>query len=199
MESNDSPEIPDKEETSDEPSLPSGSHGENKSPFPGLYTAHNPPSPPPKEIKWQDTDLALARPWASRSTVGTPSLTKRVKSDCSMLENFWKAMFLMTGGSWWWSPIMIHRFSRLLPSSGFWDSEGIIKWQGAKCSRWDGMGYKDGSAAAYMAGSLKTVAHTILSPLWTYWVTLSVQLRNATTQHCLDWVFVVVLIFINKT
>lgn len=59
------------------------------------------------------SDLARARPCASRSMVGTPRRTKRVKSDCSMLEYFWKAMFLMTGGSWWWSPIMIQRFSLL--------------------------------------------------------------------------------------
>lgn len=45
--------------------------------------------------------LARALPCASRSTVGTPSRTKRAKRDCSMLENFWKAMFLMTGGNWW--------------------------------------------------------------------------------------------------
>ncbi len=61
--------------------------------------------------KW--TDLARALPWASRSTVGTPRRTKRVKSDCSMFEYFWKAMFLMTGGNWWWSPIIIQRLSRL--------------------------------------------------------------------------------------
>lgn len=65
----------------------------------------------------------LALPWASRSTVGTPSLTRRVKSDCSMLQNFWNAIFLMTGGSWWWSPIMIHLFRRLLLSSGFYKFE----------------------------------------------------------------------------
>ncbi len=59
------------------------------------------------------TDLARALPWASRSTVGTPRRTKRVKSDCSMFEYFWKAMFLMTGGNWWWSPIIIQRLSRL--------------------------------------------------------------------------------------
>ena len=46
------------------------------------------------------TNLGLARPCASRSTVGTPKRTNLVKSDCSMLENFWKAMFLITGGSW---------------------------------------------------------------------------------------------------
>ena len=28
-------------------------------------------------------------------------------------------MFLMTGGSWWWSPIMIQRLRRLWPSLGF--------------------------------------------------------------------------------
>jgi hypothetical protein len=33
-----------------------------------------------------------------------------------MLENFSKAMFLTTGGSWWWSPIMIQRFNRFTPS-----------------------------------------------------------------------------------
>lgn len=51
--------------------------------------------------------------------VGTPRRTNRVKRDCSMLEYFWKAMFLITGGNWWWSPIMIQRFSLLYPSSGF--------------------------------------------------------------------------------
>ena len=69
--------------------------------------------------------LGLARPWASRSTVGTPSRTSRVKSDCSMLENFWNAMFLMTGGSWWWSPIIIQRLRRLWPSWGFCSSSGM--------------------------------------------------------------------------
>lgn len=59
------------------------------------------------------TNLARARPCASRSTVGTPSRTNRVNRDCSMLEYFWKAMFLITGGNWWWSPIMIQRFSLL--------------------------------------------------------------------------------------
>ena len=44
--------------------------------------------------------LDLARPWASSSTVGTPRRTNLVKRDCSMLENFWKAMFLITGGSY---------------------------------------------------------------------------------------------------
>ena len=44
--------------------------------------------------------LDRARPWASSSTVGTQSLTNLVKRDCSMLENFWKAMFFITGGSW---------------------------------------------------------------------------------------------------
>lgn len=34
----------------------------------------------------------------------------------------------MTGGNWWWSPIIIHRFSRLKPSWGFY-------WTGAKCYR----------------------------------------------------------------
>lgn len=63
--------------------------------------------------------LALALPWASRSTVGTPSRTSRVNKDCSILEYFWKAMFLITGGNWWWSPIMIQRFKRFRPSSGF--------------------------------------------------------------------------------
>ena len=67
--------------------------------------------------------LARALPWASRSTGGTPSRTKRVKRDCSMLENFWKAMFLITGGSWWWSPIMMHRFRRLKLSSGFYNRQ----------------------------------------------------------------------------
>lgn len=63
--------------------------------------------------------LALALPWASKSIVGTPTRTNRVKRDCSMFEYFWKAMFLMTGGNWWWSPIIIHRFNRLNPSCGF--------------------------------------------------------------------------------
>lgn len=72
--------------------------------------------------------LGLALPWASRSTVGTPNLTNRVKRDCSILENFWKAMFLMTGGSWWWSPIMIHRFNRLKPSSGFWNVKHRVEY-----------------------------------------------------------------------
>lgn len=44
--------------------------------------------------------LDLARPWASSSTVGTPRRTNLVKRDCSMLENFWKAMFFITGGSY---------------------------------------------------------------------------------------------------
>lgn len=43
--------------------------------------------------------LDLARPWASSSTVGTPRRTNLVKRDCSMLENFWKAIFFITGGS----------------------------------------------------------------------------------------------------
>lgn len=49
----------------------------------------------------------------------------RVKRDCSMFEYFWNAMFLMTGGSWWWSPIMIQRLSRLKPSSGFCSNRGM--------------------------------------------------------------------------
>lgn len=64
--------------------------------------------------------LGLALPWASKSTVGTPRRTKRVNSDCSMFEYFWNAMFLITGGSWWWSPIITHRFRRLRPSFGFY-------------------------------------------------------------------------------
>ena len=50
--------------------------------------------------KNRPTYLALALPWASRSTVGTPNLTSRVNKDCSMFENFWNAMFFITGGSW---------------------------------------------------------------------------------------------------
>lgn len=46
------------------------------------------------------TNLARARPCASRSMVGTPSRTNRVKRDCSILEYFWKAIFLITGGNW---------------------------------------------------------------------------------------------------
>jgi len=71
------------------------------------------------------TNLGLARPCPSKSTVGTPNLTMRVKRDCSILEYFWNAMFLITGGNWWWSPIMIQRLSRLKPSSGFCSSKGI--------------------------------------------------------------------------
>ena len=69
--------------------------------------------------------LGRALPCASRSTVGTPKRTNLVNSDCSILENFWNAIFLMTGGNWWWSPIMIHRFKRLYPSCGFCSRRGI--------------------------------------------------------------------------
>ena len=40
-----------------------------------------------------------------------------VKRDWSRWLYFWKAMFFTTGGSWWWSPIRITRFSLLYPSS----------------------------------------------------------------------------------
>ena len=97
-----------------------------------------PPHPPPTPTPlFTHTNLALALPWASRSTVGTPRRTKRVKRDCSMLEYFWKAMFLMTGGSWWWSPIMIHRFRRLLPSSGFCYRFSLVTYTGILGIKWD--------------------------------------------------------------
>ena len=55
--------------------------------------------------------LDRARPWASSSTVGTQSLTNLVKRDCSMLENFWKAMFFITGGSWEFKKIYIYTYT----------------------------------------------------------------------------------------
>ena len=69
--------------------------------------------------------LGLTLPWASRSTVGTPKRTNLVNNDCSILENFWKAIFFITGGNWWWSPIMIQRFNRLYPSCGFCRRSGM--------------------------------------------------------------------------
>lgn len=69
--------------------------------------------------------LGRARPWASNSTYGTPSRTILVNKLCSILQYFWNAMFFTTGGSWWWSPIMIQRFNRDLPSWGFWSSKGM--------------------------------------------------------------------------
>lgn len=48
---------------------------------------------------------------------GVPKRMKRVNSDWSRCEYCWMAMFFTTGGSWWWSPIRMTRFSRLCPSS----------------------------------------------------------------------------------
>ena len=50
----------------------------------------------------------LARPWASSSTVGTPSRTNLVNRDCSMLENFWNAIFFITGGNYDETKTQIH-------------------------------------------------------------------------------------------
>ena len=74
---------------------------------------------PESQTNFLNVYLDRALPCASKSTVGICSLTKRVNKLCSMLLYFLNAMFLMTGGSWWWSPIMIHRFKRLWLSTGF--------------------------------------------------------------------------------
>lgn len=78
------------------------------------------------KAKENETHSALALPCLSSWTLGTPSRTNRAKRDCSMLEYFWNAWFCTTGGSWWWSPIIHQRFSRFLPSWGFWNAPTVI-------------------------------------------------------------------------
>ena len=71
-----------------------------------------------------------ARGWVtcrSSSIVGTPSLTKRAKSDWSSFEYFANDMLFTTGGSWWWSPIRTMRLSRerFVAASSFCSTIGM--------------------------------------------------------------------------
>jgi len=51
----------------------------------------------------------------------------------SSREYFWKARFLTTGGSWWWSPISATRLSRERPVA----ASGFCSTIGMKASTWE--------------------------------------------------------------
>ena len=77
--------------------------------------------------RYRSASLDRARPCMSSCTAGTPSRTKRAKSDWSRREYFWKARFLTTGGSWLWSPMRTTRLrrERAVAASGSWRTIGI--------------------------------------------------------------------------